>query len=55
MPEADRRDLFASAAGQLRTRWIGQPEDTADAILFLAKTPFATGSTMRVDGGCVIG
>ncbi|MGH1589014.1 SDR family oxidoreductase [Methylobacterium phyllosphaerae] len=55
MPEAHRRALFASVAGRLRARRIGQPEDIANAILFLAKTPFATGSTMRVDGGCVIG
>lgn len=55
MPEAGRRALFASAAGRLRARRIGQPEDIANAILFLAKTPFAIGSAMRVDGGCVIG
>jgi NAD(P)-dependent dehydrogenase (short-subunit alcohol dehydrogenase family) len=39
----------------LRARRIGQPEDITNDILFLAKTPFATGSTIRVDGGCVIG
>ncbi|WP_407518616.1 SDR family oxidoreductase [Methylobacterium oryzisoli] len=54
MPEADRAALFASAAERLPARRIGQPEDIANAILFLATTPFATGSTVRVDGGGVI-
>lgn len=55
MPEADRKALFASAAERLPARRIGQPEDIANAVLFLATTPFATGSTVRVDGGGVIG
>jgi NAD(P)-dependent dehydrogenase (short-subunit alcohol dehydrogenase family) len=55
MPEADCRTLFESAAGRLRARRIGQSEDIANAILFLAKPPFATGAAVRVDGGGVIG
>ena len=54
MPEADRADLFARTAERLPARRIGQPEDIANAVLFLATTPFATGSTLRVDGGGVI-
>jgi NAD(P)-dependent dehydrogenase (short-subunit alcohol dehydrogenase family) len=34
---------------------IGQHDEIADALLFLAMTPFTPGSTMLVDGGCVIG
>ena len=30
-------------------------KETGDAVLFLMTTPFATGSTVRVDGGGVIG
>jgi NAD(P)-dependent dehydrogenase (short-subunit alcohol dehydrogenase family) len=55
MPEANRSAMFASAAERLPARRVGQPEDIANAILFLATTPFATGSTVRVDGGGVIG
>ncbi|MGH1573894.1 SDR family oxidoreductase [Methylobacterium sp. P31] len=55
MPEADRKALFASAAERLPAHRIGQPEDIANAVLFLATTPFATGSTVRVDGGGAIG
>jgi siroheme synthase (precorrin-2 oxidase/ferrochelatase) len=32
----------------------GGSEDIAHAVLFLATTPFATGSTVRVDGGGAI-
>jgi NAD(P)-dependent dehydrogenase (short-subunit alcohol dehydrogenase family) len=35
-------------------RRIGQPQDIANAVLFLMTTLFATGTTVRVDGGGVI-
>jgi NAD(P)-dependent dehydrogenase (short-subunit alcohol dehydrogenase family) len=54
MPEARREAMFAGAAQHLPARRVGQPEDIANAILFLATTPFATGSTVRVDGGGAI-
>jgi NAD(P)-dependent dehydrogenase (short-subunit alcohol dehydrogenase family) len=51
----DKRDaMFASAAQRLPARRIGQPDDIANAVMFLAVTPFATGSTVRVDGGGAI-
>jgi NAD(P)-dependent dehydrogenase (short-subunit alcohol dehydrogenase family) len=46
--------MFAGAAANLPARRVGQPEDVANAVLFLATTPFATGSTVRVDGGGAI-
>ena len=55
MPEADRKALFAGAAERLPARRVGQPDDVANAVLYLATTPFATGSTVRVDGGGAIG
>ena len=54
MAEDKRSAMFAGAAQRLPARRIGQPEDIANAILFLATTPFATGSTVRVDGGGAI-
>jgi NAD(P)-dependent dehydrogenase (short-subunit alcohol dehydrogenase family) len=54
MPEAKRDEMFAGAAKHLPARRVGQPEDIANAILFLITTPFTTGSTVRVDGGGAI-
>ncbi|BAI75602.1 short-chain dehydrogenase/reductase SDR (plasmid) [Azospirillum sp. B510] len=54
LPEDKREAMFAGAAQRLPARRVGQPEDIANAVLFLATTPFATGSTVRVDGGGAI-
>lgn len=54
MADDKRQAMFAAAAQRLPARRIGQPEDIANAVLFLASTPFATGSTVRVDGGGAI-
>ena len=54
MPNDKREAMFASAAQRLPARRVGQPEDIANAVMFLVKTPFATGSTVRVDGGGAI-
>ncbi|ACA17894.1 short-chain dehydrogenase/reductase SDR [Methylobacterium sp. 4-46] len=54
MAEADRAAMFANAAERLPARRVGRPEDVANAVLFLAATPFATGSTLRLDGGAAI-
>jgi NAD(P)-dependent dehydrogenase (short-subunit alcohol dehydrogenase family) len=54
MADDKREAMFASAAQHLPARRIGQPEDIANAVLFLTTTSFATGSTVRVDGGGAI-
>lgn len=54
MDEAARQAMFAKAAGRLPARRIGQAEDIAQAILFVATNPYATGSTVTVDGGGTI-
>jgi NAD(P)-dependent dehydrogenase (short-subunit alcohol dehydrogenase family) len=54
MAEEKRAAMFAGAAQHLPVRRVGQPEDIANAVLFLMTTPFATGSTVRVDGGGAI-
>jgi NAD(P)-dependent dehydrogenase (short-subunit alcohol dehydrogenase family) len=46
--------MFESTAAKLPVRKIGQPDDIAKAVLFLMTTTYATGSTVRVDGGGVI-
>jgi NAD(P)-dependent dehydrogenase (short-subunit alcohol dehydrogenase family) len=52
--EDKRAAIFTGAAQRLPARRVGQPEDVANAVLFLMTTPFATGSTVRVDGGGAI-
>lgn len=54
MSDADRQAMFDKAAALLPARRVGQPEDIAGAILFVATNPYATGSTVTVDGGGTI-
>jgi NAD(P)-dependent dehydrogenase (short-subunit alcohol dehydrogenase family) len=54
VPEEQREAMFASAAQRLPSRRVGQAHDIANAVMFLVTTPFATGSTVRVDGGAAI-
>ncbi|WP_343227329.1 SDR family oxidoreductase [Rhizobium laguerreae] len=54
LDEGSRKALFDRAAANLPAKVVGQPSDVANAVLYLMTTPFATGSTVRVDGGGVI-
>ncbi|KJC52377.1 SDR family oxidoreductase [Bradyrhizobium sp. LTSP857] len=54
MAETEREAMFTSAAERLPLRRIGQSSDVANAVLFLASSPFSTGSTVVVDGGGII-
>lgn len=54
MSDTDRQTMFDKAANRLPAHRVGQPEDIAGAILFVATNPFATGSTITVDGGGTI-
>lgn len=54
MAEDKREAMFTGAAQRLPARRVGQPQDIANAVMFLAVTPFSTGSTVRVDGGGAI-
>ncbi len=49
-----RQAMYDGAAVRLPAQCLGQPEDVANAILYLAGTPYATGSTVLVDGGGAI-
>jgi NAD(P)-dependent dehydrogenase (short-subunit alcohol dehydrogenase family) len=55
MDDGARQSMFEKAAQNLPARVVGQPEDIANAAIFVMTTPFATGSTVRVDGGGAIG
>jgi NAD(P)-dependent dehydrogenase (short-subunit alcohol dehydrogenase family) len=54
MPPEVRKGVFEGAAARLPVRRIGQAEDVARAILFVAGNPFTTGSVVTVDGGGTI-
>jgi NAD(P)-dependent dehydrogenase (short-subunit alcohol dehydrogenase family) len=54
LPPEKLRRMFEATAAQLPVHTIGQPKDVANAVLFLMTTAYATGSTVRVDGGGVI-
>ena len=55
MDEASREAMYAGVAASVPAKVMGQPGDVANAVLYLMQTPFATGSTVRVDGGGAIG
>ncbi len=48
---AARSAMQQKAATTLPARAMGQASDVANAVLYLAATPYATGSTVLVDGG----
>lgn len=54
LSEADRQAMYAAAAERLPAKVMGRPEDVANAIVYLITTPYATGSTVLVDGGGAI-
>ena len=49
-----REAMYTETAQRLPARRVGQAEDIARAVLYLAGNRFATGSTILVDGGAVI-
>jgi NAD(P)-dependent dehydrogenase (short-subunit alcohol dehydrogenase family) len=51
MPADARRALYERMRSTLPARRLGQPEDVAQAIIFVATNHFSTGSTVSVDGG----
>ena len=48
---AEKEALFADTAAKLPSRRIGRPEEIADAVLFLIRNAYTTGTTLFVDGG----
>jgi NAD(P)-dependent dehydrogenase (short-subunit alcohol dehydrogenase family) len=54
LEEQARQTMYDNATARLPARRVGQAEDVANAVVYLATTPFATGSTVLVDGGGAI-
>src|SRR5258706_620654 len=55
MSSAEREQLFESVGRRLPVGRVGEAHDIAQAYLFLMKEEFATGQTVFVDGGTVLG
>ncbi len=54
--QADQRDaMFRDAAEQLPVGRVGTPSDIAEALLFLIRDSFVTGTVLDVDGGVRVG
>ena len=51
MSEVDRDGLYRSVAETLLLRHVGEPEEVAEAYLYLMKQSYGTGQRIGVDGG----
>jgi NAD(P)-dependent dehydrogenase (short-subunit alcohol dehydrogenase family) len=51
----DGRAAMKTWAESLPARHFGQPEDIAEAIVFLMRNPYMTGHTLVIDGGLTTG
>jgi NAD(P)-dependent dehydrogenase (short-subunit alcohol dehydrogenase family) len=54
MAPAARQAMYQNAGETLPARRIGQPEDVAQALVFLMTNPFATGMVMNLEGGALL-
>lgn len=54
MADADREAMYADTASKLPVGRIGEPEDIAEAYLYLMQSGFTTGQVVVIDGGAVI-
>ncbi|MBW3553912.1 MAG: SDR family oxidoreductase [Gemmatimonadetes bacterium] len=50
-PEDYTEEQVQGSAARAALRRIGSPDDVVEALLFLVRSDFATGSTVTVDGG----
>ncbi|MET3588018.1 NAD(P)-dependent dehydrogenase (short-subunit alcohol dehydrogenase family) [Pseudorhizobium tarimense] len=54
LDDKTRAAMFNRLSENLPAKIVGKPEHIANAVTFLMRTPFATGSNVRVDGGGAI-
>jgi NAD(P)-dependent dehydrogenase (short-subunit alcohol dehydrogenase family) len=51
VPDEQLEAIFERSAQGLPAGRVGNPDDIANAVLFLVTTPFVTGTVLAVDGG----
>ena len=54
IPEAQREAMFREVAARLPVGRVGEPEDLAEAYLYLMRNQFSTGQIVVADGGAVL-
>jgi NAD(P)-dependent dehydrogenase (short-subunit alcohol dehydrogenase family) len=54
MTEPAREALYASEAARLPVAHVAEPEEIAEAYLYLMRQTFVTGQVLCVDGGCLL-
>jgi NAD(P)-dependent dehydrogenase (short-subunit alcohol dehydrogenase family) len=54
LPEAQRQAFFETRGAALPVGKVGEPEEIAEAYLFLMRGTFAIGQTMVMDGGMLL-
>jgi NAD(P)-dependent dehydrogenase (short-subunit alcohol dehydrogenase family) len=54
IPEADRAVFFATRGTHLPVGRVGTPEDIAEAVLYLVKSGYSTGTVVDIDGGHLV-
>ncbi len=51
MPEAERHAFMQSLSDKLLVKHVGQPQELAEAVMFLLTNTYTTGITLHTDGG----
>jgi NAD(P)-dependent dehydrogenase (short-subunit alcohol dehydrogenase family) len=54
MAQAAREAMYKKAAETLPAHRIGQPDDVAQALVFMMTNPFITGTVMHLEGGALL-
>ncbi|WP_433650967.1 SDR family oxidoreductase [Micromonospora zamorensis] len=54
LPEETREQMYAQLSGSLPLRRVGEPEEVAEAFVYLLRATYATGTVVTVDGGTLV-
>lgn len=54
MPEENRNAMYENVGKSLPVGRVGEPEDAAEAFLYLMREKYSTGQTIVVDGGSTL-
>ncbi|MGK5738570.1 SDR family oxidoreductase [Micromonospora sp. URMC 103] len=54
LPEETREQMYAQLSASLPLGRVGEPEEVAEAFVYLLRSTYATGTVVTVDGGTLI-